>query len=307
MTTIHARPFAGDEDIAAITQFLLDTYLLNQTLHNWEPRRWQGNVYHGNDAHNARHRARLPELVHIWHDQDGQIVGATLSEDEGAVFLQIHPQHRALEAEMLTWAETHLAQLDDSGRRWLEVWCYDYDAYRVELLRRRGYTRTEAHENVRRRSLAIPIPEIPAPDGYTVRAMRVHPDDWRNQAALLNAAFRRDFHNAEEYRNFQRAPVYRLDLDIVVEAPDGTLAANAGFSAHERESFSVAEPVCTHPDHAGLGLARVAMAEGLRRVQALGIQTAYVGAWYSNPAANHIYEQMGFTEFDPDYLWRREW
>jgi ribosomal protein S18 acetylase RimI-like enzyme len=155
--------------------------------------------------------------------------------------------------------------------------------------------------------MTAPIPDVAMPTGYTVRSARRHPDDWRGQAALLNAAFKRTVHNAEEYRNFQCAPIYRPDLDLVIEAPDGTLAATAGFTAHERESFAVVEPVCTHPDHQGLGLARAAIGEGLRRIQALGIQVAYVGAWHSNAAANHTYEKMGFIRFARNRLWRRTW
>jgi mycothiol synthase len=304
---IQARPYAGDEDIEAISRFLLDTYVLNQTLHNWEPRQWQGSIYHRDDAESTQYRARLPELVRIWQAPAGQIVGVTTHEFDGGVFLQIHPEYRHIEADMLDWAEAHLAQVDESGSTWLEVRVYDYDQYRTELLRRRGYTQTGQYENLRRRSMTLPIPDIPVPDGYIVRTMRHHPEDRQHLAALLNAAFRRDFHSAEEYRNFQSAPIYRAEFDIVVEAPDGALVANAGFTVYENESFALIEPVCTHPDHQNKGLARAAIAEGLRRVQATGIKTTYIGAWYSNMAANHIYEQMGLTHPVRSYCWRKTW
>jgi ribosomal protein S18 acetylase RimI-like enzyme len=208
---------------------------------------------------------------------------------------------------MLTWAEnTHGQPLPD-GRKWLEVHGYEHDAHRTDLLNAHGFTRTEAYENIRRRDLREPVADAPLPEGYTLRTMRAHPDDWQAMANLLNAAFKRTIHSAQEYHNFQRAPIYRPELDIVIEAPDGTLAATAGLTAHERESFAVVEPVCTHPDHQQRGLARAAISEGLRRVQAMGIQMAYIGAWHANPAANNTYEKLGFTYVERMYIWRHEW
>jgi ribosomal protein S18 acetylase RimI-like enzyme len=307
MVVSQSRAFAGEPDIVAITQFLLQTYAINQSLHNWEPRRWQGMIYHRNDADSACYRARLPDLVRIWQDETGAIVGAVIPEYEGSAFLQIHPQYRFLESEMLDWAQSHLAQTNDAGRQWLDVWAYATDQFRADLLRQRGYIQTDVYENRRRRLMTIPIPEIVIPKGYRVRTMRRHADDWQAQAILLNAAFERTIHSAQEYSNFQSAPDYRLDLDIVVEAPDGTLAATAGFTPYEAESFAILEPVCTHPEHQGLGLARAAIAEGLRRVHDMGIRITYVTAWHSNLVANHTYEKMGFTESSAHYLWRLTW
>jgi ribosomal protein S18 acetylase RimI-like enzyme len=301
------RAYAGEVDVPAITQVLLETYTLTQWLHNWEPRRWQGKVYHRDDADYAAGQARMRQQVRVWETGGGQIAGVVIPEYDGGVYLQIHPHHRAIEPAMLDWAQAALAQPLDGGGRWLEVHAYEHDDYRSDLLRGRGFKRTEAYENLRRRELSEPIPDSPVPDGYTVRAMRLHPDDWAAMALLLNTAFKRTIHNAEEYRNVQRAPIYRADLDIVVEAPDGSLAANAGLTCHPRESFAVVEPVCTHPDHQQRGLARAAISEGLRRVKALGIQSAYIGTWHANAAANITYEKLGFTRVERLYIWRKEW
>ena len=307
MTAYHDRAYAGDEDIEAVTRFLLDTYQITQTFFNWEPPRWQGMSYHGDDAEQAAFRAKVPSQVRIWEDDAGSIVGVVIPEESGWVFLQIHPDHRGIEPEMVAWAEANLVDVDKDGRRYMHISAFDYDTFRCDLLTACGYTRTEGYENLRRRPMDVAVPDFPAPAGFTVRGMRVHPDDWQGMATLLNSAFRRTIHSAEEYRNFQRAPIYRAELDIAVIAPDGTLAANAGLTAHEAESFAVVEPVATHPDYHNRGLARAAITEGLRRVQALGIRSVFVGAWHANPAANHTYESLGFTDAKRLYVWRKEW
>ncbi len=305
MSAIRNRPFAWGTDTERITQFLLMTYTHCGRLFNWDPRRWLGTVYHNNDASMEERRRELPKSVHIWEDPIGQIVGVVIPESVGSVFLQIHPDHRQLEEEMIDWAEAHLPRGSDDGRAHLDLWAEELDVYRAGLLEARGYTRTEMYETMYRRPMSEPVPDHPAPEGYQVRTMQRTADDQQKLAALLNAAFGRTFHSAEEYRNFQRMPYYRDDLDIVVEAPDGVLAANAGFTAHERESFALVEPVCTHPHHQGKGLARAAIAEGLRRVQAQGLEACFIGAWHSNATANHVYQSMGFRDGVRLYLWRR--
>ncbi len=297
MSLLADRPFDSTHDIEPITRFLLDTYRLYGRPFNWEPRRWHGTVYHRNDVEMAALQMELQGRVHLWLD-DGEIVGMVIVESTASVFLQINPAYRSLERTMLDWAEGHLPPN-------IEVWAESNDTWRTGLLAERDYVRTEAHEILRRRDMSMPTPSIPVPEGYLQRIMRQHTDDQQGMAALLNAAFDRTFHSAEEYRNFQMSPNYRADLDIVVEAPDGSLAANVGVTVFERESFAVFEPVCTHPHHQGKGLARCAIAEGLRRVGAMEIEAAFIGAWYANPVSNHLYAQMGFTESTSLYLWRR--
>lgn len=297
MSPLTDRPFEHAHDVAPITQFLLDTYRLFGRPFNWEPRRWLGTVYHRDDAEMAALPTELAGRVHLWLDDD-QIVGIVIVESPASMFLQIHPAYRPLEAAMLDWAEAHLPPS-------IEVWAEADDDHRSALLTERGYARTEAHEILRRRAMSTPIPAATTPDDYRLRAMRRHPDDQQGIADLLNAAFKRTFHSAVEYRNFQTAPYYRPELDLVIAAADGTLAANVGITVFGGESFAVFEPVCTHPDHQGKGLARAAIAEGLRRVDALGITAAFIGAWYENPVSNHLYAQMGFSDAVSLYLWRR--
>lgn len=305
MKKITHRAFQTVEDIHAITEFLLDTYKLNQTLHNWEPRRWQGQVFHRDDQDYADYLEQLPHLVHIWEDNANHILGVVIPEYEGGVFLQIHPDHRSLEAEMLAWAEAYLMQVNTNDECWLHIWAYDDDTQRSHLLKQRGYTRTDDHEVLRCRPAKLPVADRAIPAGYTLRSMRQHPDDWQGLANLLNAAFNRTFHKADDYKNFQESPFYRAEFDIVVEAPDGLLAANAGFMVHPDASFAMLEPVCTHPEHHGKGLATLAINEGLRRIQQRDVEKVYVNGWYTNPIANHLYQKLGFSIVGKQYRWLR--
>ena len=81
----------------------------------------------------------------------------------------------------------------------------------------------------------------------------------------------------------------------------------SGADAIEFDLLDWIHAVCTHPEHQRKGLARAAMAEGLRRLEALGARITYVGAAGKKPAANAAYVQMGFVEAYRADLWVKEW
>ena len=64
------------------------------------------------------------------------------------------------------------------------------------------------------------------------------------------------------------------------------------------------EPVCTHPDHRGRGLALAAMREGLRRLRALGAEYAFVETGDLEPA-NALYDAVGFSEAHLGHYWSK--
>lgn len=293
-------------DVMAIRQFLLDSYRIHGYLYNWEPRRWEGLVFHRNDADRLATRTRIAQTVAIVRDDDGAISGVAIDEYPGGYFLQTRQADIATQSELVEWAIQNHMVTSDSGS-WLEIWCAENDRELQELLSHRGFVCTNQHQ-IRRHQILDPArQEIPTlPPGYSVRGIETD-DDSERMAALLNAAFGRDFHSAQEYLNFLTlAPSSRRELEIVIEAPDGSFAAHAGFTAHAEESFVVVEPVCTHPEHQNLGLARAAMTEGLNRCRSLGIRDAFIEAWYSNPVSNHVYQSMGFGNPMSEYIWRLE-
>ena len=109
----------------------------------------------------------------------------------------------------------------------------------------------------------------------------------------------------EWYRNVQRVPIYRRDLDIVAVAADGELAAFCTVWFDDITRTAVFEPVGTHPNHQKRGLGKAVMNEGLRRAQRLGATLATVSSY--STGAHALYESMGFTEVDLLEPWIKEW
>jgi ribosomal protein S18 acetylase RimI-like enzyme len=302
---ILARPYRGDDDFWRVRRLLVETYPITPTGFNWDVRRWDGQRFYVADP---APDPRWAERIYLWERGDGQVVGAVLPEGNGDAHLQLHPDYRHIEGEMIAWAEEHLAApTGDGTRRDLIIFVYEYDAPRRRLLEGRGYEKTAAFGVIRRlRFGSRRPPEAALAEGYTLRTTRPEDrDDCQRIADLLNAAFRRDFHNAEEFRTFTRmAPSYRNDLDLVAEAPDGSFAAYVGVPYDEANRSGIFEPVCTHPDHRRQGLALALMIEGLHRLKALGAADVLVGTGDMEPA-NRLYEAVGFSETHTGYFWRK--
>jgi ribosomal protein S18 acetylase RimI-like enzyme len=298
---ITSRLYQSD-DYEKVRKFLQTSYSMTGCLHNWPLRRWDGWYFH---------RANLSEVdtscFLVWENETDEIVGVIHPEYEGSAFIEIHPDYRHIEAEMIAWAEECLpVRIDGSAERKLHFWIYEWDIQRQTLLKERGFEALPHYGYTRQRLMVSRIPSIELAEGYTIRAMRFDDKDCAKMADLLNAAFGRSIHSAAEYANFQTAPCYRVELDSVVIAPDGRFAATAGVTLDEANHYAEFEPVCTHPQHQRKGLAAAVMAEGLRRLQCLEVAIAYVGAG-DNPAANALYEKMGFIHAEKVRLWQKIW
>lgn len=302
--SVTTRPFAGDEDYWRMRQLLIDTVRITPTGFNWDMRRLDGKrFYEADPAANYM----LTRPIGLWENRAGELVAFVLAESPDDAHLQVHPDYRHLEEQLVEWAEENLGAEDAEGRRQLQIYTYEYDALRQQTLAARGYEKMAYGGMIRHLRLGCQsLPAVEMAPGYHLRTTQPGDleDCWRI-ARLLNAAFNRTIHNAEEYQNFaRRAPCFRVDLDLVAVAPDGSFAAYVGIPYDEANRWGIFEPVCTHPDHQRKGLGRALMSEGLLRLWQLGATDASVDTG-DMVAANAFYTAMGFTEAYKGFSWRK--
>jgi mycothiol synthase len=303
---ITSRPYQGMDDLMRIRYFLMDTYRLNRTFHNWLIRRLEGTRFYGMDPERAE---KWEKKVRLWETEDGQLVGVAHVEGggHGDAWLQVHPIYRHIEGQMLDWAEQNLA-VPDKGKDnrpllWLNV--YEFDEIRQDMLTERGYEKDDRWGILRWRTMYDPIPDVALADGYKIRSLRPgEMDDCAGWAAVIGAVFAHANPSAEDIARFQMSPSYRHDLHLVAEAEDGSFAAFAGLTIDTMNQVAEFEPVGTHPDHRKKGLGKALMVEGLRRLKKMDVHTVYVGTGDMIPA-NKLYESIGFTEHHKSHTWRK--
>jgi mycothiol synthase len=303
------RMYQNEEDYWRIRKFLRDVSLLNDRHdYSWCLLRWDYWFWHVNM--NIYH-FKLEDSVYLW-EVDGQIVAVLNPDSTGEAFLQVHPAYRSdkLLCEMLDAAEIRLPGQKEDRKRELITWVNEGDVLHKGILTRHGYTRSKYKaEHMRQRDLTQPVLDSVPPAGYTVRALGDE-SELPARSWLSWKGFHPDepddrYQGWEWYKNVQRVPLYRRDLDIVAVAWDGELAAFCTAWFDDMTRTAVFEPVATHPDHQKRGLGKAVMSEGLRRAQRLGANLATVSSY--SDGAHALYASMGFTEFDLLEPWIKEW
>ncbi|NAS20561.1 GNAT family N-acetyltransferase [Herbidospora sp. NEAU-GS84] len=101
----------------------------------------------------------------------------------------------------------------------------------------------------------------------------------------------------ESYRNVQKTPPYRGELDVVADV-DGETAAYCLAWLDDARKAVLIEPVGTVPDHRGKGLARDVCLAALHAARDLGAEIATVSprgddAW---PIPARLYRSIGFAQ-----------
>ena len=258
---------------------------------------------------------RDPSETRIWETANGEIVGVLNQGDPGVCHLHVHPTAGSpdLEDAMIGEAEARMFAKTPDGRRVLYVWADEDDSLRSEILARRGfglYESTHSTEHHGHRVLSDPVDDVPLADGLVVRSMGGDED-----LPARSLASWRAFHPGEPdegcdrtgdwYRNLQRSPTYRRDLDVIAVAADGEIASFCVcyYDAPSRSGVFVLAGTTT--DHQRKGLGKAVMSEALRRLWALGASDAYV-SWYEPPAGTP-YEPVGLKEEVRSRAWRRVW
>ena len=309
------RPYQTEEDYWRIREFLREVSLLNDRRDfSWSLLRWDYWRWHVNE--NIFHM-KLEEVVTLW-EVEGRIAAVLNPDHDDEAFFQVHPvfQDQVSMSEMLDIAEQKFTKPDEAGRRKLIVWVNAADDSTKRLFTERGYIRSKySAEHMRRRVLSDPtsspygIPDSAPKSGYSVRALGDESElparSWLSWKAFHPDEPDEKYEGWEWYKNIQRIPLYRRDLDIVAVAEDGELAAFCTVWFDDVTRTAVFEPVGTHPNHQKRGLGKAVMREGLRRAHRLGATLATVSSY--GAAAHALYESMGFTEFDLLEPWVREW
>lgn len=241
--------------------------------------------------------------VPLWF-VDGALAGF-IWPSGGNADLLVHPAHRLIEDAMLDWAEANLASAEDDHPPQVTAWSMTQDASRVARLEARGYQRTEAWLIFHTADLRGAIPAPILPSGFTIRAFAGE-TEIEERVEVHRSAFHPSRMTVEKHRRAMASSTYRQDLDLLVVAPDGALAAYCIVWLDEANRFGVFEPVGAHQEFRRLGLTKAVLRHGQRLLQTLGAETAHVCAAGDNAASTALYPAAGFAVTDRIYQWRRE-
>ncbi|HSL75711.1 MAG TPA: GNAT family N-acetyltransferase [Candidatus Limnocylindrales bacterium] len=186
------------------------------------------------------------------------------------------------------------AALDEARGGELGVFAADHHEAAITVLRERGFSPagrvlTQWHHRV-----ADPLASAPLPGGYRIRGLR-GPEEFDARVALHRAAFPTSRLNVAKYERLMTVPHYRLEDDLVVEAPDGSLAAFALTWWDPEGQVGELEPVGTHPSHQRRGLSRAVIAAAVASLRDRGVTVVQVYSDASEGPAEALYPAAGFA------------
>ncbi|NUO99793.1 MAG: GNAT family N-acetyltransferase [Nonomuraea sp.] len=253
---------------------------------------------------NLRDRRPAADLVQVWEDGSG-VAGVAITLRFGCAFdVFAAPALRGGPGElrMLRAAHRATARLMDPAEPYVLTDVFDCDTARIVLLEGAGFERFRVWDHVNDRDLREPVPEPRPPAGFLLRG--AVPADAQGLAEARNAAFGEDWTGALYRSAMMDKPGYDPSREIVVEAPDGRVAAFAVYWLDPLNRTGHFEPVGTHPAFWRRGLAGAAMLHGLRAMRAAGMTLATVNHDAGNAAARALYRSLGFARRHETYGYR---
>jgi len=242
--------------------------------------------------------------IRLWHDQSGRLVGYSILGEDPSFDWQVLPEFEwtGIEAEAFAWADDRLGELrHDDASHWsgeLGSGARQDDPHRIAFLEQHGFHYSGRFAEVNMlRPLSIPIPTLEVASGCRVCSMAELDDIPGRAAAEREVWLPWTVGNItdDDYTHFMHLPGYHPDLDVVTLASDGSIAAYVVGWIDPINHIGDFGPVGTRAAYRRQGLARLALLESLRRMQAYDMDRVCISTGISNTPALNLYSSLGFT------------
>ena len=244
-----------------------------------------------------------PENVGLWFDEHKQLVGwAVLQTPFWTIDYVCHPfAELALHQEILAWANQRGWAMRNShfGHPTWFIMVLDDQINRIHDLEKAGFEcQTNVGEDswskvLMQRLTQTPIKGYHPPSGFKVRSLAGE-KEVSAYVELHRSVFESKNMTVEWRSRTLQHSEYKPDLDIVVESPHGYLVAFCICWFDANLSVGQVEPLGCHKDFRQYALGRVALSEGLHRLQSMGAKSIFVETDNYRNTAFRLYESLDF-------------
>jgi len=258
-----------------------------------------------------------PANTRLWFDAGGSLLAwAVLQTPFWFIDYAFHPEAAQLHPEILAWADERARQVSETafGRPSWFVAVFSDQAGRRRELEAAGFAnQADVGENswskvLLQRPGHLPVQEVSIPPGFVVRPLagQAEVEAYVN---LHQAVFEsKNMTIAWRQRTLEH-PYYNPELDLVVEAPDGRLAAFCIGWLNRAAGRLVGqiEPLGVHPNFRHQALGRAALTETVRRLQSHRAEIIHVETDSYRNAAFRLYESLGFSIAREVLVYRKDY
>ena len=283
MPTITSRLYKGEKDF----QIILD--LLTRI----RPAARVNEIPTKVDIEENLASEKIRANTRLWFE-DGHPIGWAFVDSGNNLRWEVEKQFEdSVGAEMVTWGEACIRKELSAGETsTLDTSCREAHHERLEFIRQHGFHQTDVVSVGMKRPLAEAIPEPELPAGFSIRPIK-GTEEAEAVAATHRAAFGTDYMTTENRLAIMGTSEYDPSLDLVVIAPDDSIAAYCTCSVNANgEGYT--DPVATHPRFQRLGLAKAMLLKGMQLLKERGMESANLGTSGSNIAMQKTAESVGF-------------
>lgn len=233
----------------------------------------------------------------LWWEGD-TLAAFAYTDDYNNLYFEYNPPHftEELGRAIVAWGvECIQARNREAGSSdTLDASCSASDKLHLPLFLMHGFEQTPIRSLKYKRSASLPIPNAPLPEGFSIRS--ISRDKVELAVALHQAAFGTEQMTVERRLAIMDAPDYLPDLDLVVVAPDGRMAAFCicGMEEADGKLVGSTDPIGVHPGFRGLGLARAVVSHAMRELVKCGVSELELGTSSENTAMQRLAEALGF-------------
>ena len=303
--TYKMRAYHYDLDIDDARRFLGDIFIRSKKHYAWVPSRLENERYGPCGSEEVRED---DSKIRIWECTDenvASIVALTILEPSGYFWINIHSDHEELVRKIIPAVEEQRKQMRKNDKEELKIGTPVPVGFKslIDILQEFGYEDRGICEHNQVRPPDTPPPDFQSLEGYTVRDVKL-PEDFEPYSEVVNTVFSHCGMTEKLAMFYTEAGFYHDELDLVTEAPDGSFASFVTVRIDPLTRMAELEPVGTHPNHRGKGLAKAVCAEGIRRVQKYNPTCIVILGAASTEAAANLYKSLGFIKEDV-HLWKK--
>jgi GNAT superfamily N-acetyltransferase len=304
--TYEKRLYSGPEDLRAMQDLTQKAWSLNARTHI-------GDLAWGRFSHAGR-ETDWPTLL---CENKAELVGWAWAHLPGTLRFMTKDPDVALASDMLFWFK------ETATANFLDVEVLDGESHLIEALEASGFV--EAADEPWALHMVCDLATIEAaalPPGFTARNMnsgvslgsraKAHADAWTILPFIFDGQERNlevtSRVTEETYKVLVKTWPWRPELDWVIEAPDGTLAACCILWLDEESGVAELEPVGTHPDYRKLGLGAAVCLWAMNAAKELGATRAivYPRGDDAYPVPQKLYRKIGFEPYGRTRIFRTE-
>ena len=258
-----------------------------------------------------------PENIRLWCDADQQLVAwAVLQPPFWTIDYVCAPEQESrLHHEILLWADQRISSTKNTPYErpaWF-VMAFSGQDNRIHDLENAGFKcQSDVGDDswskvLMCRSSQTPIKVYkPRTGGFIVRSLSGE-NEVQNYVELHRSVFESKNMTVEWRTHVLQHPDYIPELDIVIESPEGDLVAFCICWYDKNSRTGHIEPLGCHKDFRQYALGRVALSEGLGRLQALGAQNIFVETDNYRNTAFRLYESFGFEVIQNILVYRKDY